>query len=163
MGHTISKKSHLPVSRLSKCSAIVNVIPNANYSLTFSGCITLNDVKKSKKPSYDSAYCEITKHEFWTRFIDEVMHESIQSLLHTSMGYSIEVPLVSELSIILDEKKRNSQNIVSGTIFWKSMRIDSSVIAECIADKFLYTGTSVNISDSKNIWEYHFTPGKLSF
>jgi len=162
MGQTVSKKTHDPV-KMHECVALVKATPNTNYSLTFTGGITLRSSLK-KKYNHEDIYEDIVKHNYWNVFIQEVMRNSILSLLHKQIKedfHSTEYPPISDIVVILDRRKKDSQNIVSGTIFWKSVFIDPSIIAECIADKFLLMGSSNKIYDSQKSWSYTFIPEKL--
>ena len=162
MGQTVSKKTHDPIKTY-EYLAVVKAIPNTNYSLTFTGRISPKSYLKTKL-NYKGIYEEITDNAFWNIFIQETMRDSILSLLHKQIMeefHSTEYPPISDIIIVLETAKNGYQNIVSGTIFWKSLLVDPSVIAECIAEKFLYTHSSNKIYDSDKNWSYTFVPGKL--
>ena len=170
MGFAVSK-SHVSYASYASAkkyerSASMNAIPDREYSLTFTGHILANMIKKPKKISYNSVCDQVMTDPFWTIFIEEIMRDSILSILYKKMGqgfYSNEYPPVSGVTIILDTKKGVLQNIISGTIFWKGVSTDTTELAECIAMKMLDSDSKNMIEDLQMNWSYHFVPGRLEF
>ena len=72
-------------------------------------------------------------------------------------------PSVTGLSIVIDEKNKVVQNIISGTIFWKGLSTDITNLGECIAMKVVDNEfNKITIDDQNMEWSYIFIPGRLA-
>jgi len=157
MGAVATKERHVSYTpiKVYKSLEIINTLPTKEYSLTFTGHVLFKSPRKSKGILYNSIYEGIVNTNFWHTFIQGAMNESINLIP--------DFPSVSDLSIVIDEKNKVVQNIISGTIFWKGFSTDIINLGECIAMKMLDNEfNKITIDDQNMEWSYIFIPGSLA-
>jgi len=134
--------------------------PTKEYFLTFTGNLDMK-TNKIKRQSYATICEKIANDSLWSEIVNEIMRDSFLHFLGMEIESS-DYPPIHDVRVIMNDRPRSMNNVLSGTLCWKSIPMDLQLIADAIIQRTVDVISSNTIRESSSNWSFHFIPSRLN-